>query len=253
MPQEKQLLPKFNYKAVFNPDDYLYFYGESLTEERTEKEVEGLVSLLRLDKPLKILDLACGHGRHANRLAKRGHNVTGIDIMSGFLEIAREDAKKLKVSAKYIRKDMRDINYTNEFDIILLLFTSFGYFNDEDNKLVLMNIFKALKRGGCLCFDIHNRDVTAKNMRPYNVIEKEGNFQIDRNTIDSERGLWINRRVIIRNGVRKDSPFFIRLYNPNEIRYLLSDTGFADISFYCDWEGNPVSINSGKMITVARK
>lgn len=253
MTQEKQELPEFNSRAVFDPDDYLYFYEESLTEERTGKEVEALVNFLHLDEPSKIMDLACGHGRHANQLAKRGHSVTGIDITDGFLEIAREDAKGLNVSVEYICEDMRNISYSDEFDIVLLLFTSFGYFSDEGNKLVLQNIFKALKPGGYFCFDIHNRDVAVKNMRPYNVIEKEGNFQIDRSTIDSENGFWINRRVIIRNGVRKDLPFFIRLYNPNEIRYLLSDAGFADISFYCDWDGNPISIKSGRMIIVARK
>ncbi len=83
---------EFDCAAVFDVDDYLYFYSESLTDERTEKEVNALIKLLALDRPKKILDLACGYGRHTNRLAVMGHTMTGVDITPGFLEIARRDA-----------------------------------------------------------------------------------------------------------------------------------------------------------------
>jgi 2-polyprenyl-3-methyl-5-hydroxy-6-metoxy-1,4-benzoquinol methylase len=87
---------EFDFESVFEVDDYLYFYQDRLTEERTEKEVEFLVRELGLSTPKKILDLACGHGRHSNSLAKLGHRVTGVDITQGFLE-ARRNANKLGV------------------------------------------------------------------------------------------------------------------------------------------------------------
>ncbi|MEO0213867.1 MAG: class I SAM-dependent methyltransferase, partial [candidate division WOR-3 bacterium] len=94
MKEEK--IDKFasNLKAVFEANDYLYFYKDVLTEERTNKEVEFLTKELELNSPMKILDLACGYGRHANRLAELGHNVTGVDINSDFLEIAKNEAKE---------------------------------------------------------------------------------------------------------------------------------------------------------------
>ena len=85
----------------------MYFYGEQLTDERTEREVSALVSLLELDSPKKILDLACGFGRHTNRLAALGHTMTGIDLTPGFLDIARLDAFQRKVEVQYQQGDMR--------------------------------------------------------------------------------------------------------------------------------------------------
>lgn len=79
---------KFDFKEVFNPEEYLYFYQEALSSERKQKEIDFLVKYTKLDKPLKILDLACGHGRHANTFASLGHSVTGIDVTKGFLELA---------------------------------------------------------------------------------------------------------------------------------------------------------------------
>ncbi|RPI33021.1 MAG: class I SAM-dependent methyltransferase, partial [Chloroflexota bacterium] len=119
---------EFDFEAVFEVDDYMYFYSESLTPERTDAEVAALLPLLELDAPMNILDLACGFGRHANRLAALGHRVTGVDLTPGFLEIARKDAQARGVEVDYRQGDMRRIDFENEFDRVLLLFTAFGYF-----------------------------------------------------------------------------------------------------------------------------
>ena len=79
----------FDFGAVFEPDDYLYFYRDALTKERTGKELEFLVEKLELKSPMKILDLVCGCGRHS--LAKPGHQITGADVTQGFLNIAKRE------------------------------------------------------------------------------------------------------------------------------------------------------------------
>ena len=94
---------------------------------------------------MEILDLACGFGRHANRLAALGHTVTGIDLTPGFLEIARQDAEKRNVEVKYQQGDMRGITFDDKFDRVMLLFTSFGYFTDEENLQVLINAQQCLE------------------------------------------------------------------------------------------------------------
>lgn len=245
--------PIFDFKAVFNPEDDLCFYEDILTEERTEREVDSLTHLLALDRPLKILDLACGHGRHSNLLARAGHDVTGVDLTEGFLTLARTSAEKLGVEVTYVRSDMREISYTNEFDRVLLLYTSFGYFNDDDNARVLKNVFRALKPGGVFCFDGHNRDITMKDHRPYFVKEKGEDLLIDRITFDSETGRMTNRRIMIRNGVRKDTPFSIRFYNPQEITQLLGSVGFEDVKIFGGYDGKPLSENLNQMVITAVK
>ena len=238
---------------MFEVDDYLYFYRESLTDERSDEEVHALVSLLELDQPVKLLDLACGFGRHANRLAALGHKVIGVDLTPGFLELARRDAAARKVPASYQQGDMRKIDFDNQFDRALLVFTAFGYFEDDQNLLVLQNAQRALKPGGLLIFDIHNRDVFLKDFKPFFVMEKEGNLMIDRTTFDSLSGRMVNHRIVIRNGLRKDKPFFVRLYNPNEIRDLLKQAGLEVYHMYGGWDARPVSTELRRMVIIARK
>ncbi|MEO0091768.1 MAG: class I SAM-dependent methyltransferase [candidate division WOR-3 bacterium] len=243
----------FDFKAVFEPKDYLYFYQDILTEERTKIEVNFLIRELKLKKDMKILDLACGYGRHSNRLAKLGYNVTGVDITKEFLDIAKKEAKLRKLKVKYIQQDMRQIRFYNEFDRIMLLFTSFGYFNDAENLKVLKNISQALKPKGLFCFDTFNRDALLKNFLPYIVIEKGKDLMIERNKYDKKTKRIYNQRIVIRDGKRKDKPFSVRLYTPNEIKSLLAKVGMSIYKMFSDWNSNPFSLDSKRMIIIAER
>jgi SAM-dependent methyltransferase len=247
----KDTKPVFDFSAVFEPSDYLYFYKDVLTEEITKKQIAFLVKELNLDKPLKILDLACGYGRHANLLVELGHKVVGVDITKGFIDIAKSNAKQKDVRVEYLLKDMREFSFKEEFDRAINIFTSFGYFEDEDNFKVLKNVANALKPDGLLCFDTFNRDSFLKTFLPYIVTEKEGNLMVDRNRFDSLTGCLYTNRIIIRNGKRRDASFFVRLYNPTEIRDLLKSAGLEISKVYADWDANPFTTESRRMIIVA--
>lgn len=253
MTQEKPDKDIFDFEGVFEPDDYLYFYGDQLTEERSRKEIEFLVNELKLGRSMKILDLACGHGRHANRLAELGHSVVGVDITLRFLEIAEKDAKEKGVNVSYIHQDMREISCEEEFDRVILLFTSFGYFEDEGNLRVLENVARALKSGGLFCFDTFNRDLFLKTFLPYTVTEKGDDLMMNRIAFDATLGRLYNRRIVIRNGKRKDKPFFVRLYNPTEIRDLLKVVGLSIYKMYADFDSQPFTSESRRMVIIARK
>ena len=253
MPNRPSEEKAFDIEAVFEPNDYLYFYSDFLTKERTEKEVEYLINVLDLEKSMKILDLACGHGRHANRLAELGYRVTGVDITPGFLDIAKKDAHERGVTVTYLQQDMRDINFTEEFDIVLLLYTAFGYFNDEENFKVLQNIAKALKPEGMLCFDAPNRDNILKRMHPFHVDEKGDDLMIERYTFDSLTGKSYNRRIVIRNGIRKDKFIALRLYNPSELKSLLRSAGFEIHQLYGYWDDNPPTFDSSGIVYIAKR
>ena len=253
MAKETERLPEFDFDAVFDPEDYLYFYESHLTDEQTDKEVEFIVSQLGLSAEMNILDLACGHGRHANRLAGRGFNVTGADRSAGFLEIAKTNAKKKGLNVEYIQQDMRDISFENEFDRVLMLFTSFGYFDDVENRKVLLNIAKALKKDSLCLLDIPNRDYLLKDFRPYGINERGKDLMIDRCEFDSLSGRLINKRIMIRNGKRKDAPIVLRLYNPNETKDLLSSAGFEIVKLFGSFDSAPFTDNSKSMIIIAKK
>jgi SAM-dependent methyltransferase len=230
----------------------MYVYQDDLTNERSDAEVASLVKLLDLDSPKKILDLACGFGRHANRLAALGHSVTGVDFMPGFLEIAQKKAAEMGVQVDYQQGDMRRISFVEEFDRVLLLFTSFGYFEDDENVQVMENIARALKPEGLLKFDIPNRDVVVKDLPVSHVIDKDGDLIINRLSFDILRGRSHNRRIIVRDGVRKDKPHSVRLYNATEIQDLLNRVGLETCKIL-GYDDQPLSANSSGMVVIARK
>jgi SAM-dependent methyltransferase len=253
MKKRKSKNPLFDFNAVFEPNDYLHFYRNRLTEERTKYEVDFLIRELNLKKSMKILDLACGHGRHSNRLAKLGFNVVGIDTSKGFLELAKKEALRKKIKVKYQRMDMRKFLFKNHFDAIFLLLIAFGYFDDKQNKRILKNVAGSLKPGGLFCLDMKNRDYVVNNLQPYEVTEKDKDLMIERHSVDSDTGRLYNRRIVIRNGKRKDKPFFIRIYSYTEIRKLLSVIGLKIQEVFGNWDASTFSSSSERMIIIARK
>jgi SAM-dependent methyltransferase len=245
--------PQFDYDAVFEVGDHMYFYGESLTDERSDVEVAGLVQIARLEAPLRILDVPCGFGRHTNRLAALGHYMTGVDLYPGFLEIARKDANARGVQVDFQQGDMRHLEFEAEFDRVTMLFTSFGYFEDEDNFRVLENVARALTLGGLFILDIPNRDTNVKTMPFTLVTEKNNDLMIDRGSFETFTGRMHNRRIVIRNGVRKDKPFFVRMYNPTEIRDWLKRANMEIIEMYGGYDGTPMTNDGRRMIIVAKR
>lgn len=245
--------PAFDFKSVFSAKDYLYFYENALKYEYTQQECTFLVRELALEKPMKILDLACGHGRHANLLGILGYSVTGIDDNPAFLAIAQADAEKRGLNVRYLCGDMRSITYYGEFDRITLLFSSFGYFTNEENEKVILNVADALTPGGLFCFDILNRDVFLKDLPRCAVRERNSDLMIDRNRFEPLSGRLYNARIVIRDGKRNDLPFFLRLYNPTEIIALLEKTGLHVEKICGDWAGSPFTGESKRMIIIARK
>jgi SAM-dependent methyltransferase len=245
---------------MFSVDDYMYFYSDYLTPERSDTETAQAAHLLQMDRPLRVLDLACGFGRIANRLALLGHRVTAVEYQAGFLDIARSDAARNRVRtahnggrAEYVQGDMRAIEYENQFDRVIMMFNSFGYFTDEENLRVLQNIYRALKPGGLLGFDVANRDGVLNDFHSHYVSEKDGSLMINRFSFDVFSGRLRNARIIIRDGQRKDRPFSIRLYSYTEMRDLLARAGLRLESAYAEWDASPLEMSSASMVIIARK
>jgi SAM-dependent methyltransferase len=115
--------------------DYFEIYRDAFPPEGTARDVEGIVARLGLDAGARVLDLACGHGRHAIPLAERGFAVTGYDSSEPFLEQARASAAARGVAVHWLRGDMRALPFAAEFDAAINVFTAFGYFDDPEDDL----------------------------------------------------------------------------------------------------------------------
>ena len=153
------------FKSWFDSKYYHILYKNRNTQE-AHFLIKNLVNLLIPDKNSLILDLGCGSGRHSIELNKMGYKVDGIDLSTKSLEIAKpfENSR-----LKFIRADFRKLDFENKYDIILNLFTSFGYFDKEnEHAQVFKQIFKSLKNNGHFVIDFLNTKKAVKNISKTN-------------------------------------------------------------------------------------
>lgn len=240
---------RFDVDDVFD-DDYLFFYAEQLTDEVSDTQTALIWRLLNLEPGAQVLDLACGHGRIANRLAAKGAAVTGLDATSRFLELAREDARARSVKVDYISGDMRELAWEQRFDAITCVFTSFGYFDDDDNRRVLRGACRALRPGGRLWIDVNHLPWLFANFRDQVVVERDGQWLIDRNRYEPLTGRSINDRTVIRDGRQRSMQFSVRMFTFPELRDWLLDAGFREVHGYSG-RGEELTVDAPRMVLVA--
>jgi SAM-dependent methyltransferase len=233
-------------------EDYLYFYESWLDDELSSAQAELIWTLLRLAEGHEVLDVPCGHGRIANRLAERGARVTGVDADALFLARAREDAAERGVEVHYIQADMRELPWNERFDGVLNWFTSFGYFDDEANHAWLEGVRRTLKEGGRLAIDVHNRDVFMRNRGDAAVSERDGDLVVDRHSFDVETGREATERWTVRSGKVRKTEYSVRFYTFTELRSLLLDVGFSSVEGL-GHDGKPLTLDSRRMIVVATR
>ncbi|HTS18008.1 MAG TPA: class I SAM-dependent methyltransferase [Verrucomicrobiae bacterium] len=241
--------------ALFDAENYLYFNQDLfLTDEQTRVELRFLREKFGVDMATSLLDLACGHGRHANALARESLQIVGLDTNSKFLELARKQSASETIrNVTFLHKDIRQLEYFAEFERAMMLNTVFGLFTDDENCDLLRRINAALKPSGLLCFDVINRDTILVDFHPDHIFEKEGNFLLDRCSFDERTGRVTNKRIYLKDGRMTHAHFSIRLYNYTEIADLLTGTRFEIVDAFADWHGNPMDYRSKKIVIIARK
>jgi SAM-dependent methyltransferase len=241
----------FDSGEVFD-DDYLYFYEPGLAAVG-DADTDTIWRLLSLDPGSDVLDLACGHGRIANRLAARGARVTGLDATPSFLERARAEAESLGVDVDYVEGDMRSLPWPEgRFDRVLSWFTSYGYFDDDGNRDVLREVHRVLRPGGILLIENNNLSELLSGWLPAVVVEREGDFAIDRSRFDPLTGRALTERVLVRGGRTRRFSFSVRMFVAVELRDWLLAAGFSAVDFY-DGAGEPLTAAGRRMITLARR
>ena len=233
------------------------FRAELFSAERlsaTPQEVDQLVELLQLQPRAKVLDLCCGVGRHSLELARRGYAVTGFDRMASFLEQARAAAQAEGLGVDFVQGDIRRFCALEEFDVVVNLYTSFGYFEDaDDDKRVLLNAYASLKRGGKLLVEMMGKEVLARIFQPRDWHERNGSLFL-REVEVAQDWSWIeNRWVLFENGERKEFTFGHRVYSAVELTSLLKRCGFVQVEVFGSLAGAPYDHQAQRLVAVAVK
>ncbi len=242
------------WEEVFG-DDFLRAIAE-LTDSQLSREVDFIETSFNLEKPAAILDLACGSGRHAVELTKRGYTTVGYDLSVTQLARASEKAQQVGAKVAFLHGDMREMGFEQMFDAVLFWNASFGYFEEEKNLAVLRNIHRALKPGGCLLLDIPNRDFVVSQQPAQNWFEGDGCVCMDDMHVDFITSrLCVKRTIMLDDGRNKESLYSIRLFGLHELGRMLHEIGFRvnEVTGHVATRGVFMGGTSPRLITLVTK
>ena len=240
----------------FFGEEYLHLARSGSPDELTAAQVDFVVDALELTAESRVLDLACGHGRHSLELARRGYQVAGLDLSAPSLAVARDAAAQERLDIAFNECDMREIPYEDEFDAVVNLFTAFGYFeSDADDRRVLQGVARALRpRGGFLVDTIHPPWLY-RHFEPHGWSElDDGTVFLEDRSLDLRRGRIDARWVSMRpDGARSELWSSVRLYTLADLATMLADAGLEVERAFGGFDGSELGIDSRRMIVLARK
>jgi D-alanine-D-alanine ligase len=243
------------YKTLFG-EDYLRMYEPVLTPERTQREVDGIVNLLALPQGSSILDLCCGHGRHAIALAERGYQVTGQDLSEVFLHEAEKEAVAKDVHVDWVHSDMRHIPFENTFDAVINIFTAFGYLEtQDDDQQVLKQASKALRTNGLFLLETLHREKFIRHFEPHMIDHlPDGLIVLEERDFDllTSRAN-VKLTMIYEDGERKEYGHAARIYTLTELAQMLNRAGLQVKGYYGAWDKSRLTIDSLRLIVLAQK
>lgn len=151
-----------NWFATWFDTEYYHKLYNNRDESEAERFITNILDFLKLPKGSKVLDIACGKGRHAKAISDKGYNVIGTDLSPNSIEEAN---KMRNEHLAFFVQDMRETFRENEFDAAFNFFTSFGYFETEDdNQRAAKAMSENVKSGGLLLIDFVNKAHAVRNI-----------------------------------------------------------------------------------------
>jgi len=234
---------------------YVREYGPLFDLREDRAQVARLLELLALPAGARVLDLACGQGRHAHLLAEAGFDVDGFDLSQDLLRLARRRGTSRML--RYTRGDMRELppRWRRRFDAVVNLFTSFGFFDDPaDDAQVLRACARVLKPGGVMIWQGGSRDgVMARFLARDGWETSDGTIIIQDRTFDPLSGFltiastWQGRHRTEHREHR------IRLYTASRMAELMLDAGLVVEQAWESFSDRPLTRRSSEMLLVARR
>ena len=187
----------------------------SRRSEKIDQHVAWIHNQVLSGQPAKILDLGCGPGLYVSRLARLGHNCTGIDFSPASIEYARRQAQQEGQDCTYLHQDIRQAEYGAGYGLVMLLFGEFNIFRPSDAKFLLQKAYAALADGGTLLLEPHT----------YKAVHSKGN----------QGATWYSSQ----GGLFSDSPHVILTENHWDegqqaatVRYYVVDASIQEVTKY---------------------
>lgn len=237
------------FKDWFNTPYYHLLYKNRDFSE-AEKFIDNIIEYLNPAEDSNFLDLACGKGRHSIYINKKGYDVTGVDLSEESILFANQ---KRSDSLRFDTHDMRDIYCEDKFNYIFNLFTSFGYFEDDQEDIkVLEAVNKELKHNGVFVFDYLNAQFVIDQLIPQETIRRDN--------IDFEITKSVENSFVVKNIDFKDQGKVYHFQEKVKLLYLeklkdyFKQANLEIENIFGDYDLNPFDQKkSNRLILVAKK
>ncbi len=222
-------------------------------DAEANKLADQLEKIIPAEKYPNILDLGSGRGRHSINMSLRNYNVTGMDLSEAAIKKARQKAEDQNLDIEFLIGDMRK-PLNRKFDAIINLFTSFGYFEkDEENRQVLHAMSKMLQPGGMIVIDYMNAINVINNYVSHeNGIIDNINFDITRFVEDDT----INKKMVFQTEGNTSEKVYserVKLYTLGWFEQNLASVGIEIIQTYGDYELNDFNEqNSSRLLMIGK-
>ncbi len=248
-----------NDRPWYQDDAFWHTFGPYLfTQQRFAHATVECDHVLALAKPpggCRICDLCCGPGRHSLEFARRGFQVTGVDRTTAFLDQARQAADREALPIEWVREDLYAFERPDTFDLVVNLYTSFGYSPDPHaDEQALRHIRASLRPGGTLVMELIGREILARVFR-----ERDWHHAHDGALFLEERRLgeaWRSidvRWILIKDGRAEEHAFSHRLFSGSQLASMLEDAGFGQVAVFGSLLGEPYDHTAKRLVAVARR
>jgi SAM-dependent methyltransferase len=242
------------WEELFN-DDFIRTMSK-ITDDQIAHEVDFIEDSLGVAKGGAVLDLACGTGRHAIELSRRGYQVVGYDLSLSMLARAADEAQDRDQKLNFVHGDMREMTFDETFDGVYCWNTSFGFFEEDKNATVITKVHRALRSGGQFLLDVCNRDYVAQQSPSLVWFEGEACICMDEMQVDFITSrMKVKRTMMFDDGRTREIDYQIRIYSLHELGKLLHDHGFrvAEVSGNCATPGVFFGTASPRTLILAEK
>jgi SAM-dependent methyltransferase len=237
------------FESWFN-SPYYYILYKNRDEIEAEFFIKNLTQKIKLNKGDKVLDIACGKGRHSIIFNKLGYFVNGIDISPESIKEAQKNANQ---TLQFYVHDMRKLFRVNYYNLAVNLFSSFGYFKTEkEHQQSINNMYKCLKPGGFLVIDFLNVYKVINTLIPAEEKQIENiHFKIERKFSNG----CIIKNIDITDGDKKyNFEEKVKAFTIKDFKIFFKRSGLQIISIYGDYALNPYNEStSDRLILFAQK
>lgn len=239
-------------EGVFGEEAFWADFHDFLFPTQRYEQAERLLAdapLFALPAGAKVLDMCCGPGVFTVPLAQHGYQTTGVDLSQAMLDRAADRCARGGVRARLVRADALTFREPGAYDVVLNMFTSFGYFTDPaDNLTVLRNMRDSLTPGGTLLLDVAGKEILSRRVEPPKVVRRGPDLLVQEDTVLDDWARLRSDWVLVRGERVARASLVWFVYSAVELRAMAVEAGLSAVEFFGGFDGRPYDAHAERLI-----